>query len=150
MLTGGELSLVAEWRRSTAAAEPAPAAPGVRVSTRGEIETMLRTELARHFNLPPHQLPDDEPFARFGLDSFVATTVAGSLNKRLGIVIEANFLYDYPTLNAAATWLSARLGLSMPESDIAVPGDGKPLLAMLDWIEQLSEDETAAMLIGNS
>jgi acyl-CoA synthetase (AMP-forming)/AMP-acid ligase II/acyl carrier protein len=150
MLTGGELSLVAEWRRSTAAAEPAPAAPGVRVSTRGEIETMLRTELARHFNLPPHQLPDDEPFARFGLDSFIATTVAGSLNKRLGIVIEANFLYDYPTLKAAATWLSARLGLSMPESDTAVPGDGKPLLAMLDWIEQLSEDETAAMLIGNS
>jgi myxalamid-type polyketide synthase MxaB len=54
-------------------------------------------------------LRDDQPLAELGLDSLMALELKNGLQKELELTLPTNFFFEYPTLEMAATFLSARL-----------------------------------------
>ncbi|HEX4066373.1 MAG TPA: SDR family NAD(P)-dependent oxidoreductase [Acidobacteriaceae bacterium] len=54
-------------------------------------------------------LREDQPLAELGIDSLMALELKNDLQVALGVTLPANFLFEYPTLNLASTFLNARL-----------------------------------------
>ena len=61
---------------------------------------------------------DDDPLMAAGLDSLGAMELQQSLANTLGIELPSTLVFDYPTVNAMADFLAARLGVQ------AMPGAG--------------------------
>ena len=63
---------------------------------------------------------EDQQLAELGLDSLMALELKNELQVALGITLPANFFFEYPSLNLAATFVNARLaaadGSSRPDS----------------------------------
>jgi acyl carrier protein len=58
----------------------------------------------------PEEIDETEPFARYGLGSMEAVSMAGELEEWLGRDLPATLLYDYPTIDALARQLSEPAG----------------------------------------
>jgi myxalamid-type polyketide synthase MxaE and MxaD len=54
-------------------------------------------------------LREDQPLAELGIDSLMALELKNDLQVALGVTLPANFLFEYPSLNLASTFLNARL-----------------------------------------
>ena len=54
-------------------------------------------------------LREDQPFAELGLDSLMSLELKNGLQKELDVTLPQNFFFEYPTLSAAATFVSAKL-----------------------------------------
>lgn len=72
-------------------------------------ETMVRL-LAKQMHLSPAQVQTDRPFTEYGLDSIAALTISGELEDQYGIELPPTLLWDYPTVDALASYLADGLG----------------------------------------
>ncbi|OON62274.1 hypothetical protein B0920_01975 [Massilia sp. KIM] len=79
-------------------------------------------------------IDDDTSFAEAGLDSLAAMPVALELEQRTGLQVNAELLYEYPTVAALAAYIDARLavrpavrlasGEEAQRADAGTQGDG--------------------------
>ena len=70
----------------------------------------LRTNIVNVFQLPStYVLPDTQPLAELGLDSLMALELKNGIQKELDLTLPANFFFEFPTLEMAATFISAKL-----------------------------------------
>jgi acyl carrier protein len=63
-------------------------------------------KVAEALCVSPEEIDESEPFARYGLGSLEAVSIAGDLEDWLGRDLPATLLYDYPTIEALAHQLS--------------------------------------------
>ena len=115
----GEWKVLHEWRRP---AEPvAGAAAGTAeialppvtgfdaVALTEIVLSWLRARLAQAVDCAPSQIADEEPFARFGLDSAIAVTLTGELGAWLQLDLDPTIFWEFSHPLALAEHLAAVL-----------------------------------------
>ncbi|HTD53810.1 MAG TPA: SDR family NAD(P)-dependent oxidoreductase, partial [Silvibacterium sp.] len=105
-----------------AADAPAPPSSVAVVPTEAaaSLTQALKTTLAHCLSLTAERLPNDASFRSLGLDSIVAAEWIAELNRRHGIVVGLQSLYEYPSIRQLADWLEAngvRPGLAPPAAN---------------------------------
>jgi acyl-CoA synthetase (AMP-forming)/AMP-acid ligase II/acyl carrier protein len=81
-----------------------------------DIEQWLIARLAQALDLSPGDIEPTEPFARYGLDSANAVTLAGDVAEKMQQDLPATLFWDHPTVRslAAALVLQRRSRTSIP------------------------------------
>ena len=75
--------------------------------TKTEIEAWFVTYFADLLSLKPDDIDITIPFDRYGLDSSAVVVMTGDLEDWLaGIEIDPTLMYDYPTIELLAEYLS--------------------------------------------
>lgn len=69
------------------------------------IQQWLVSQLAKQLSLDPNNIKVQEPLTRYGLDSIDAVTLVGELEDWLELELPSTLLWDYPTVEKAATFL---------------------------------------------
>ena len=69
-------------------------------------ERELTVELAKWLGVAPSQLDPRAPLSRYRVDSMAAARISGELSERFGRPLPVTLLYDYPTINSLAAFLS--------------------------------------------
>jgi phthiocerol/phenolphthiocerol synthesis type-I polyketide synthase D len=107
-----------------------------------ELETRLRTLLARELRMSASAINTDQPFPELGLDSMMAMTVLRETQKLLGIDLSANMLFNHPTISSLATYL---VGLLAPQevpkdetAELELDSPGGVLDELFDHVESAS------------
>jgi phthiocerol/phenolphthiocerol synthesis type-I polyketide synthase A len=103
-----------------------------------ELETGLRTILARELRLPEAELEADRPFAELGLNSVMAMSIRREVEQLAGIELSATMLWNHPTIAALAGYLAKKLlPREFSESDIdALPDSTSSVLdTLFDSVE---------------
>jgi acyl carrier protein len=124
---------------------------------RGLLEGYLREQVARVLRLTPARIDVSKPFRTMGLDSLMGLELRNRLEVRTGITIPATLIWNYPTITRLSTQLGTRLGVALdvesesePATAVAAEApqenDGQ-LAALLDEIEELSDDDAHRMLV---
>ncbi|MDT5166700.1 MAG: phthiocerol/phenolphthiocerol synthesis type-I polyketide synthase, partial [Mycobacterium sp.] len=105
---------------------------------RRELQTGLRTILARELQLAEADLDTDRPFAEYGLNSVMAMSVRRDTELFVGIELSATMLFNYPTIVALAEHLAKKVS-PQPESDSEIDilgdSDGGVLSELFDSVE---------------
>ena len=70
------------------------------------IEKWLVARIARHFDIPPHEVNCHDPFVSYGLDSAAAVSLSGELEEWLGRSLSPTLVYDYPSIIQLAQHLA--------------------------------------------
>jgi phthiocerol/phenolphthiocerol synthesis type-I polyketide synthase D len=85
-----------------------------------ELESRLRTILARELRMSASAINVDQPFPELGLDSMMAMTVLRQTQKLVGIDLSANMLFNHPTISSLATYVTDLLApQEVPQEDTA-------------------------------
>jgi acyl transferase domain-containing protein/acyl carrier protein len=110
---------------------------------RALVVDQIRSDAARLLGLQNLELlRNNQPLTELGLDSLMAVDLCNGLGKRLGRILPATLLFDYPTVEVLAGYLSQSvLGL---EETPARPARSSPVSGgqdVLDRIENLDDDE---------
>jgi phthiocerol/phenolphthiocerol synthesis type-I polyketide synthase D len=107
-----------------------------------ELETRLRTLLARELRMSASAINTDQPFPELGLDSMMAMTVLRETQKLVGIDLSANMLFNHPTISSLATYL---VGLLAPQevpkdetAELELDSPGGVLDELFDHVESAS------------
>ena len=115
---------------------------------RAVVMDQIRRDTARVLGLENFELlPNNKPLNELGLDSLMAVELCNCLGKALGRTLPATLLYDYPTVEVLARYLSRSvLGLEEAPSGLASSSSVSGGSDMLDEIENLDEDEIERLL----
>jgi len=92
-----------------------------------EIESWLIEKLSSELNVPVSSIDVTQPFSRYGLDSVRATGLAGDLEEWLGMPLPATLAYDYPTIEALSSYLSADSMSSTPAAETVIATQNEPI-----------------------
>jgi NADPH:quinone reductase-like Zn-dependent oxidoreductase/acyl carrier protein len=115
---------------------------------RGMVVDQIRRDAARALGLQNLELlPNHKPLTELGLDSLMAVDLCNGLGNTLGRTLPATLLFDYPTVNALAKYLSQSvLGLEEVPAEPIRSFSGSGGSDVLDEIENLDEDEIDRLL----
>jgi aryl carrier-like protein len=72
-----------------------------------ELADWLTIKVAGYVNVPPDTIDVDTPLADCGIDSVLGMTLCADLQCEKGFVVETTVVWDYPTIDAIATYLAA-------------------------------------------
>jgi phthiocerol/phenolphthiocerol synthesis type-I polyketide synthase D len=107
-----------------------------------EVETRLRTILARELGMSPSALNVNKPFPELGLDSMMAMMVLRETRKVVGVELSANMLFNHPTIASLATHLAETLApQKVAQEDVAdlTPDSATSVLdELFDQVESAS------------
>jgi aryl carrier-like protein len=110
------------------------------------LERHLREQVASVLEIEPRRLDPNRPVFEMGLTSVRAVEIRNALSAGLGTMLPATLLFDHPTLAALTSSLAQEiLGHAAPEDPEPVSGAQRLMLE----IEQLSDEEAAALLAGS-
>jgi acyl transferase domain-containing protein/acyl carrier protein len=110
---------------------------------RALVVDQIRRDAARVLGLQNLELlPNNKPLTELGLDSLMAVDLCNGLGNTIGHILPATLLFDYPTVEVLAGYLSRSVlgleeALAEPPRSFAVPGGQD----VLDRIENLDDDE---------
>jgi acyl carrier protein len=76
------------------------------LSTRENLERWIRTALARALERPETDIALDADFDSLGLPSLEAVTLSGDLEDALGRPVDANVVFDHPSIARLAAALT--------------------------------------------
>jgi acyl carrier protein len=77
-----------------------------------EFRTWLTERIATHLKREPSTIDADTPVADYGVDSLYALAIVDDIENHLGIAIEATMMWDYPSVAALTSALSALIAAS--------------------------------------
>jgi phthiocerol/phenolphthiocerol synthesis type-I polyketide synthase D len=106
-----------------------------------ELETRLRSILARELRMSASAINVDQPFPELGLDSMMAMTVLRQTRKLVGIDLSANMLFNHPTISSLVAYLTELLAPEeVPQQDTAdlLNSAGGVLDELFDHVESAS------------
>jgi len=111
----GEFETLAAWTAGDGALKherPVEKADAPAIDPRTQaLERWLQEQLAQAVNLSAEQIDPTEPFARYGLDSANAVSLAGAVSERVGQDLPATLFWDYPTIRSLADVLVKEHGV---------------------------------------
>jgi acyl transferase domain-containing protein len=155
MATAGDRALVSEllpagstptsevaggWRNRVAALPPGRA-------RRRELERLLTEEAAAVLRLPASRVSLDRPLRSLGLDSLLTLEFRNRLERATGLRVAAPVFFSHPTIAALTGFVAERweLELEAPSAETA-PAEDAELTALLDELDQLSDEDVRALL----
>ena len=107
-----------------------------------ELEIRLRTILARELRMSASAINSDQPFPELGLDSMMAMAVLRATQKRVGIDVSANMLFNHPTISSLAAYLADLLAprevAQKDTADETLDSAGSVLDELFDHVESAS------------
>lgn len=165
-LEDGELKVLADWTRTTAAQTSTkstvgavdrfqqpeePLSPDEAARLAERVESWLLTWMVERAAVPKEEIDRDKPFAEYGLDSLTAVELSQELEDWLGVEVVPTVAWNYPTpatLSRYLAWQAAGLGdeldaVNVSPVEAASENDFDALLAE---IEGLSDEEARALL----
>ncbi len=74
--------------------------------TKEQISSFCIESLSKILRLPPERISPDVKFARLGLDSAMSVYLLMDLEEKLGFEVPLDSVYEHPTINALAGYLS--------------------------------------------
>ncbi|WP_372365776.1 acyl carrier protein [Candidatus Uabimicrobium sp. HlEnr_7] len=74
--------------------------------SRDDIEEWLVKKVAELTQTPEEEIDAEEPFADYGMSSMDAVNLSGELEEWLGIRLSPTLVFDYPTIDQMAQYLS--------------------------------------------
>lgn len=77
-----------------------------------ELAAWLCEYLETHLALPAGSIGPNASFADHGVDSMLAVSVTNEIKKRYGVKLNANALYELPTIETLVDDVAARLGIT--------------------------------------
>ncbi|WP_085139541.1 KR domain-containing protein [Mycolicibacter nonchromogenicus] len=89
-----------------------------------ELESGLRSILARELRMSEAELQLDRPFAELGLNSVMAMAVRRDIEQLVGMELSATMLWNHPTTAALAAHLTGKLVPQKDVDDDAAATDG--------------------------
>lgn len=66
------------------------------------IITWIKGYVSRLLGVGQHEIETDVPFERYGLDSTAAAGLSGDLGELLGINLQENIVFHFPTIETLA------------------------------------------------
>ncbi|NEQ43488.1 MAG: acyl carrier protein [Leptolyngbya sp. SIOISBB] len=72
-----------------------------------DVRQWLAVYLAELLEIEEDEVDTSVPFDRYGLDSSAAVGMTGDLEDWLGCEIDPTVIYDYPTVDALASYLGS-------------------------------------------
>jgi acyl transferase domain-containing protein/D-arabinose 1-dehydrogenase-like Zn-dependent alcohol dehydrogenase/acyl carrier protein/NAD(P)-dependent dehydrogenase (short-subunit alcohol dehydrogenase family)/SAM-dependent methyltransferase len=87
------------------------------------LETELLASLAKALFLEPHEISLDKPFLEMGLDSIVGVEWVNGLNRKYGLTIPANQVYEHPNLRQFARFVQLQF-------EVGEDAKSRPVLAV--------------------
>lgn len=72
-----------------------------------DVRQWLAAYLAELLEIEEDEVDTSVPFDRYGLDSSAAVGMTGDLEDWLGCEIDPTVIYDYPTVDALASYLGS-------------------------------------------
>jgi len=153
--TGLNLSVLSQLAESAALAETTP--PWIRLELeqappeerKALLMQQLQALLAKVLGLEtPELVQPRERLFDLGLDSLMAVELKSRLESGLGRSLRSTLIFDYPTLEALAGYLSTEV-LFPDTPDISEPEEPPSESTQVDLenLEELSEDEAEALLL---
>ncbi|MGB3467654.1 MAG: beta-ketoacyl synthase N-terminal-like domain-containing protein, partial [Cyclobacteriaceae bacterium] len=85
------------------------------------VRSYLRKELATILYIEEDKITDQKDFSKIGLDSVVGVEVINQINEKYSLSLEAQVVYDYPTVEKLAEYIAAqtdRKSEIIAESDV--------------------------------
>ncbi|HXE55971.1 MAG TPA: AMP-binding protein [Tepidisphaeraceae bacterium] len=73
------------------------------------LEKWLTEQLASAIGTHPAEIDPAEPFARYGLDSVKAISIAAQIANHMGTDVPATLFWDYPTISSLARYLATQV-----------------------------------------
>lgn len=70
-----------------------------------DLEAWLTARVAEHLERPPEGIRPDVSLAEYGLDSMGAYLLCGEIEDHLGITLDAEVAWDYPSIEALVGYL---------------------------------------------
>ncbi len=83
-------------------------------ATDATLRDWLTRCVADHVRCDAASIAPDVPLAHYGLDSVTALSVGAAIEDEFRISLDANTLWELPTLDALVPELAARIGTSRP------------------------------------
>ncbi|MEO0491629.1 MAG: acyl carrier protein [Cyanobacteria bacterium P01_A01_bin.123] len=77
------------------------------------IQVWLVNQLAEVLSLDPSTVDVKQPLTRYGLDSIDAVTLVGDLEDWLDLELPSTLLWDYPTIEKAASYMVEEFEVSI-------------------------------------
>ncbi|MGF1521109.1 MAG: AMP-binding protein [Leptolyngbyaceae cyanobacterium] len=114
-----------------------------------QLQGWLTTWLAQQLQIPLVEVEVTRPFAEYGLDSVAAVELTEALQTELQQPLSPTLAYEYPTIEAVASYLGTQLESASPiaaDSPEPAPETEDDLTALLNDLEALSEAEVQALL----
>ena len=117
-----------------------------------EIETRLLKWLSHAADADAAELDPNRPFADYGLDSLAAVELTGQLEEGLGLKLSPTIAWTFPTAASLARHLAEEMldeddgDAEVDEDDGSSPMSDESFDQLLAQLEQMPEDEVAAML----
>jgi acyl carrier protein len=104
--------------------------------------------LAQTLKQPPAAIDVQRPLAEYGLDSIAAVELAEALQSTLGVPLSPTLAYEYPTIAALSTYLTAdSVPLPMsPPTSVPDPLQDGEVDQLLEQLVHLSGTELQALL----
>ncbi|WP_079022596.1 type I polyketide synthase [Streptomyces resistomycificus] len=92
-----------------------------------EVESIVRTAVARIVDTSPERLRVDQPFREFGMDSLMAVELRKRLERKFGVKLSSSLAFNYPTVQELVPYLIDKAGLSTPRRDADTQRPPEPL-----------------------
>lgn len=129
------LELIAEWSHpSTPPAPPETVSPFHEGFPHSEsLVSWLAIKVAALLNVAPREVDTSQPISRLGLDSVTALLLVGEIESRFQRKLPPTLLFDYPTIEALARYLTNATGATRHMADLSA-------------IEGLSDSEAERLL----
>ena len=77
-----------------------------------ELADWLTIKVAGYLNVAPDTIDIDTPLADCGIDSVLGMELCADLQCEKGFDVETTIVWDYPTIDAIATYLAAERAAS--------------------------------------
>ncbi len=114
-----------------------------------DLKAWLVAWVAQTLDLPLTAVDPQRPFAEYGLDSVAAVELTEALQSVIQTPLSPTLAYEYPTIEAVATYLGAQMGMVSPESpgnSLASPQDDDDVTTLVDELADLSAAEVEELL----
>jgi len=74
-----------------------------------DVSEWIKSYVARLLGVDSDGIDVDTPFERYGLDSTAAVGLSGDLGELLGLRLDTNIVFHFPTVSSLAEHVSAAL-----------------------------------------
>jgi polyketide synthase 12 len=140
---GGTLEPVAQWVQPLSDEPSAPVTDeGLQVfaprqSKAGPtppsdaVQAWLVTKLSGYMHIPPQDIDVRKSFSEFGLSSVQAVTLSGELEEWLKCRLSPTLIFEYPTIEALAAYLSGETTVAVEAAPTATRGSADEPIAVI-------------------
>lgn len=123
------------------------AGSGPEKDRRTQLESDLRSRVARLLGIPESNVSSKEPLRVLGLNSLMSVQLSQELARDLALPLPGSLVFDYPTLAEIAGFLAEQLhAISVDPARASAQGSDMDDAKMKSMLSQLSDEDAVELL----